>query len=376
MSDVPPSAFCSYSRADAEFALKLAEDLKAAGANVWMDQLDIEPGAPWDRTVEEALAAASRILVILSPASVSSDNVSDELSFALSKHKRIIPVLHRECNVPFRLARLQHIDFTHDYERGLKALVKTLSAPQPASASGAGAAEATNLGTANLGTANLGTANLGTAAEATPEKTRQDDTSGSTELSGKRKRFLWMSAGIATCLILILLALMARSALQRSNEQRAEQEKKTEEMNARATPPASRKLSGEQGGSGNTKTPAPTKVFPNAAGGNSGSVDSTSDRFQLAASAKLISNEQETKRYAFALSIQAPDVFKNNIARVNYDLVYASNTLALISDDPSKNFEALYDGWGCYQKVDVTVFFKNKEQPRTKTFNMCSVLGW
>ena len=51
----PPasSAFCSYSRADAAFALRLAEDLKAAGANVWMDQLDIEPGALWDRPVEE-----------------------------------------------------------------------------------------------------------------------------------------------------------------------------------------------------------------------------------------------------------------------------------------------------------------------------------
>ena len=37
-----PSAFFSYSREDAQFALRLAEDLKAAGANVWMDQLDIE----------------------------------------------------------------------------------------------------------------------------------------------------------------------------------------------------------------------------------------------------------------------------------------------------------------------------------------------
>src|SRR5450755_3609128 len=108
MGPPPSSAFCSYSRADAAFALRLAEDLKAAGANVWMDQLDIEPGTPWDRAVEEALAAASRILVILSPSSVSSDNVSDELSFALSKRKRVIPVLYLQCDVPFRLARLQH----------------------------------------------------------------------------------------------------------------------------------------------------------------------------------------------------------------------------------------------------------------------------
>ena len=39
-----PAAFFSYSREDLEFALRLAEDLKAA-ANVWIDQLDIEPGS-------------------------------------------------------------------------------------------------------------------------------------------------------------------------------------------------------------------------------------------------------------------------------------------------------------------------------------------
>lgn len=61
-TDVPssaPSAFFSYCRADS--ALKLAEDLKTAGANVWIDQLDIEFGTPWDRAVEDALRNAPRM---------------------------------------------------------------------------------------------------------------------------------------------------------------------------------------------------------------------------------------------------------------------------------------------------------------------------
>lgn len=61
-TDVPssaPSAFFSYCRADS--ALKLAEDLKTAGANVWIDQLDIEFGTPWDRAVEDALGNAPRM---------------------------------------------------------------------------------------------------------------------------------------------------------------------------------------------------------------------------------------------------------------------------------------------------------------------------
>ena len=36
------AAFVSYSRDDSEFVLRLAGDLKAAGAKVWLDRLDIE----------------------------------------------------------------------------------------------------------------------------------------------------------------------------------------------------------------------------------------------------------------------------------------------------------------------------------------------
>lgn len=126
-----PAAFFSYCREDSEFALRLAEDLKAAGASVWIDQVDIEPGTQWDLAVEDALNSCPRMLVILSPVSVRSSNVQDEVSFALSKQKKVIPVLYRECDVPFRLARLQHIDFRSDYARGLKSLLKTLGTDQP-----------------------------------------------------------------------------------------------------------------------------------------------------------------------------------------------------------------------------------------------------
>ena len=60
-------AFFSYARTDSEFALKLARDLKAAGASVWLDQLDIPPGQRWDRAVEDALGHCEQVLVVLSP---------------------------------------------------------------------------------------------------------------------------------------------------------------------------------------------------------------------------------------------------------------------------------------------------------------------
>jgi len=133
-----PVAFFSYSREDSDFALKLAGDLKAARASVWLDQLDIRPGDRWDRTVEEALTNCPRMLVILSPASVSSTNVMDEVSFALEERKTVIPVMYRDCTVPFRLRRVQYVDFRHDYAHGLQELLNILAPGQKAEQSSSG----------------------------------------------------------------------------------------------------------------------------------------------------------------------------------------------------------------------------------------------
>ncbi len=130
------TAFISYSREDSEFALRLAGDLKAAGAAVWLDQLDIEPGQRWARAVQDALNDCPRMLVILSVTSASSTNVDDEVSFALEEKKTVIPVLYRDCKIPFRLRPFQFVDFRGEYDLGLKRLLKT----RPAAPQGAGPA--------------------------------------------------------------------------------------------------------------------------------------------------------------------------------------------------------------------------------------------
>jgi hypothetical protein len=127
---VSPRAFVSYSRADSEFALRLVGDLKSAGADVWLDQLDIEPGTPWDSAIEDALISSGHLLVILSTVSVTSDNVRDEISYALGQQMKVIPVLYQDCKVPFRLARLEHIDFRTDYATALKHLLRALRITQ------------------------------------------------------------------------------------------------------------------------------------------------------------------------------------------------------------------------------------------------------
>jgi TIR domain-containing protein len=122
--------FFSYSRDDSEFALHLAQDLRSAGANIWIDQLDIPTGKRWDLAIEEALAEANHLVIILSESSVASNNVMDEVSYALEAGKKILPVVIDECRIPFRLKRLQFIDFIDDYDKGLAKLLADLSTQQ------------------------------------------------------------------------------------------------------------------------------------------------------------------------------------------------------------------------------------------------------
>jgi TIR domain-containing protein len=130
-------AFVSYAREDGEFVLRLAKDLRAGGAEVWIDQLDIEPGQRWDRAVEDALTKCPQLLVILSPDATESTNVMDEVSLALEEGKTVLPVIHRECKIPFRLRRLQYVDLMLDYNEGLSRLLETLGAATPGTANAA-----------------------------------------------------------------------------------------------------------------------------------------------------------------------------------------------------------------------------------------------
>lgn len=123
-------AFFSYSRLDAEFALKLAKDLRNAGASVWLDQLDISPGSHWDVAIQKAVGSSSSLLVVLSPHSVESENVMDEVSYAIEEKKLVIPVLYRKCDIPFRLRRVQYIDVQTDYEGGLQKILTQLQVHQ------------------------------------------------------------------------------------------------------------------------------------------------------------------------------------------------------------------------------------------------------
>ena len=81
------------------------------------------------------------------------------------------------------------------------------------------------------------------------------------------------------------------------------------------------------------------------------------------------------KRYTFTLSLKVPGGTIDDISRVHYQLVYDPNPLSL-EGGPAPRFSAVYEGWGCYETVVVTVYFQSgASKPLTKTFNMCKALN-
>ena len=114
------SYFLSYSRADETFALRFATDLRSNGVALWVDQFDIRPSEHWDRAVERAVRDCCGLIVILSPRSVTSDNVADEISYAIDSGKPVLPVMIERCTPPLRITRMQMIDATRDYSRALQ----------------------------------------------------------------------------------------------------------------------------------------------------------------------------------------------------------------------------------------------------------------
>ena len=113
-------AFISYSTINKEFTTKFVKSLRAGGYPVWFDLLDIPTGSRRDDEVKQALRECSTFVVILTPQSIASENVKDEINYAIDQDKHILPVLLEACDVPLRLRRFQYVDFmTKSFEEGI-----------------------------------------------------------------------------------------------------------------------------------------------------------------------------------------------------------------------------------------------------------------
>jgi serine/threonine protein kinase len=131
-SNIEGKVFISYARKDQDYVHGLARQLRNIGIDIWIDQ-DISPGANWDHHIETALALCDKMLLILSPAAVASENVHDEWSYFLEHGKAVYPFVYQPCEMSFRLRRRQFMTSTGDTLNDVAKIVDILAGGIPTS---------------------------------------------------------------------------------------------------------------------------------------------------------------------------------------------------------------------------------------------------
>ena len=122
--------FISHAHQDAEFAHKLANDLRQNGWRVWIAPDSIRPGEKWAEAIERGLSESDVFAVALTPAAVQSRWVRDETFVAIELEKkgrmRFVPLAVEPCDVPNLWSTYQRIPFQGNYGSGLTALFDAL----------------------------------------------------------------------------------------------------------------------------------------------------------------------------------------------------------------------------------------------------------
>ena len=139
ISERGPTVFISYSHADDTFAQKLIADLNATGHACWIDTSAIKGGADWQRAICDGINQSYALVVVCTHRALQSEYVWDEIQWARTRKKLIIPVLLEDVTNDdrfFGLHRFQGIRFDAlPYAEALAGLLDALpTAPDTADA--------------------------------------------------------------------------------------------------------------------------------------------------------------------------------------------------------------------------------------------------
>jgi WD40 repeat protein len=88
--------FISYSRHDADYVARLAEDLESRGKDVWIDVEGIRDAEVFPAALHRAIESSDAFLFVISPDSVRSQFCEQEVTHASELNKRIVPLALRD----------------------------------------------------------------------------------------------------------------------------------------------------------------------------------------------------------------------------------------------------------------------------------------
>ncbi len=123
--------FISHSHSDREFVERLAKSLYEAGEDVWWDQWEILAGDSLiDKIFEGGLSNAAAFVVVISPESIKSKWVRQELDVATVRRiegvTKIIPVVIGDAEIPVALRALLWIDMRNKFDEGVRRIVNSV----------------------------------------------------------------------------------------------------------------------------------------------------------------------------------------------------------------------------------------------------------
>lgn len=114
--------FISHNRADKDWARHLARSLqrrsiRGTKLRVFFDEWSILVGESIPAALRRGLRQSRHVLLVMSPEWVTSEWCQLETDTIIAadpsgRHRRLIPILLRECDIPADLRRLKYLDFT------------------------------------------------------------------------------------------------------------------------------------------------------------------------------------------------------------------------------------------------------------------------
>ncbi|MDE2635305.1 MAG: toll/interleukin-1 receptor domain-containing protein [Chloroflexota bacterium] len=124
-----PKVFISHSNQDSDETLFVADSLKQAGIDVWVDYENIRGGADWLCEIEAGIQRCDAVVIVLSKASATSVWVERECLYAWQLGKPVFTALIAEILIPLHLINIQYCDLR---DRRVEAMAKLVESIQNA----------------------------------------------------------------------------------------------------------------------------------------------------------------------------------------------------------------------------------------------------
>ncbi|EKQ69579.1 WD40 repeat-containing protein [Leptolyngbyaceae cyanobacterium JSC-12] len=127
--------FISWARDDRALMEQFRRSLLRENLTVWVSKTDIQTGADFQQEINHGIEEADNVVYLISPAALKSPDCQQEIQYALSLNKRIIPLLIRFTDlnlIPSELRSLHFINFADNttqaqHERDVAKLIKILN---------------------------------------------------------------------------------------------------------------------------------------------------------------------------------------------------------------------------------------------------------